>query len=190
MSWTPQTDIDAGLLQAVKDYLRITDTVQDAHIAALITAAEASVRAYLGTAIVAETVTESVQVGRNEGALLLMNRPVSAVTAITDPDGVVVSPDALLLMGESGMLVTGTGVEGRRYLLKPGVWSVTYTGGLSLRPDYATIANNVETATMLCVADLYSNRNPRAIAERDGDVSVSLGTPAYFDYLLGPYRRR
>lgn len=189
----PVTPITAAALDEIKDYLRITDTTQDDHLTTLLTAAQAWAEGYLGTPLANVERTEAVGVARNETYLRLASAPIDTDEGITitDPDGDEHDAGSFVVNAPAGIIATGAGTLAGRPLLQPGTWEVTYTGGLAARDDYATVVEpQVSHAVMLVAADWYANRNPRASAERDGDVSVSLGeAPPWAIALLAPYRR-
>ena len=172
---TEGTPVSATALDALKNHLRITGTAEDTHLAGLIVAATAEAQSYLGCAIVAAAHTEKVLVGRNDARLRIKHRPIDTTAAITiaDPNGNAYDSDWFEVRpwGFAAPLTYGG-----RQILAPGLWTVTYTGGVSVRDDYATvIAPLIAQAITLRAADLYLNRNPRASGERDGDQSITLG---------------
>lgn len=166
----------ATTVDMVKTYLRVSGTDEDALIATLLAAAQADALSYLGTPVVAAERTEKVDVGRSQTYLRLSAVPIdtTASITITDPDGDTWDPDAFAINAGAGLLATGAGTLAGRVTLEPGTWTVTYTGGLSVRHDYAeAIAPTYDLFVLLRTADLYLNRNIRAASESDGDTAIT-----------------
>lgn len=173
---------------ALKDHLRITTTDEDDYLVNLIDVATAAAESYIGCAIISTEHTERVLVGRNTAVLRVKHRPIDPTEpiTITDPGGVDYDADWFELRPWG--FASPYGYSGRQ-ILTPGLWTVTYTGGLSARDDYASvIAPLVEQAVTLKAAALYLDRNPLATAERDGDQSVNLDLTADPFALIARYR--
>lgn len=160
-------------LEDAKAYLRLESAGEDALLGALLATATGLCEAYLGSALVARTITE--ELGTGGGWQRLRHAPVRAITGVEGlpadgaafalpVDGYQIDLDA---QGDGWVRVTRPGSAGRV--------RVTYQAGLAADADGvpAPIAQGVTRLT----AWLYTDRDRRE------------GPPAAVAALWRPYRR-
>lgn len=165
-------------LQDAKDYLRIQTLAENVLVTALLARAQAMVETYLGVRItaVAETMTDHTE--RSERAysrvttLQVPRYPFATTTpapVVVDAQGQTVDPATYTIEPRYGQIYGAPGVT-----FDNGPYAITATVGLSAHPDYATRLEPLVSAAILdLVADLYQRRNPAAVTEAEGGVSVT-----------------
>lgn len=166
-------------------YLRIDAherAAESVDVSLLIIESWAAIQRRIGRRIVAAEVTERIaQSGRC--SLSLKHWPVASVESIVDPHG-----NERALSEFTAKLSLGSLSSDRE--LTSGEWTVTYTGGMSVDSDFESFTLPViHRAVRFDVADKWTNRNPRATSEKDGDVAVSLapgGLCADAEQLIAP----
>jgi hypothetical protein len=173
-------------LSAVKAYLGVAGTDDDALLTELIARASDGIVAHCGREFAAADY-EEYHDGDGSDSVLLNQRPVIEVLALSD-DGVEVAADDHVTYPELGVVRLKSGVFGR------GARSVY----VSYRAGYETIPGDVEQAAIQWTAELYQGRGAadgREIkSERVGDYAVTYdgaenpGVPAEVRAALEPYR--
>lgn len=153
----------ADALVAVKAYLRIDGTGEDAVLAALVETAIASCEGYTGTTLIARGFVETIEAPRAFGSWwrALSASPVVAITGVTDGAGVPVPAAAY----ELDIDASGTG-RLRLFGVGSRVTRVTYRAGLA--SGWATIPEPLRHGIVRMVAHLHALR----------DQADALGPPA------------
>lgn len=159
-------------LQEAKNYLRVTDTDEDAMIHGALLSIEAVIKENLATHIIAEE--ESVYLDGGFEFLQLPKYPISEEEGeellvhcdIYDED---IDEDFYRLVPETGQVF---------YLNEAALWPtgkkrylVTFTSGLSLRSDYGRCLRRIKQAELMWLADMYYNRKASTYKDVIDDVS-------------------
>ena len=173
-------------LTAVKAYLEVTGTDDDALLTDLVARASDAIVAYCGRAFAAADYDECHD-GDGSDIVLLDQRPVISVSALSEDDDAVEADD-FVVYPELGIVRLKSGVFGR------GVRNVR----VSYRAGHETIPADVEQAAIEWVAAMYRARGEVAgrdvSSERVGDYAVTYerdardGMPAAARAVLEPYR--
>jgi uncharacterized phiE125 gp8 family phage protein len=171
----------------VKAWLGITTSADDTVLAALVTAVSMWVQNTIGRQIASQTYTE-VRHGRNKGALMLNNYPVTSITSIAMNGSAIAARSTF---GAAGYYLADDTIYldgGLTFDRGIGNISITYVAG------YATIPADIAQATKQLVALRYREK------DRIGQVSKSiLGETVSFDMkdlpndvrlVLNNYQRR
>ena len=200
-------------LTALKNYLRVQTTAEDAALTLILASAGAVARANLQRPIESTDMTYVIEDERGSslaiGGLHAIERrprlylripdcPVadSPAVTVTDYDGNVLVQDTDFRVElATGMIRVNDGVIfGGIFGRFP--YTVTATVGLALRSDYTTVVEPAIGAAILDIAaDLYRRRNPAATREdAAGGVAVMYGRqeetiPQRALDMLAPYRR-
>jgi hypothetical protein len=202
------------VLADVKNYLRVTSTVEDATLRALLASATGLVTAWLDRPITALSRSYIVEDRRasatnvnvlssdprtGTGTLRIPDAPVASDPAptIADADGSVVDPSMYRINYQTGVVRAANGVgfsSGGAFSRYP--YTIVATTGLATRADYATVVEPCLFQAILdIVADLYQRRNPAATDESDGaGGSVRYGRaeedlPLRTKALIAPFQR-
>lgn len=151
-------------LSAVQQYLGLSSGVDEALLSDLIARASAGACSYCGREFAAADYYEFHD-GEGTEAVLLEQRPVTAVFALSD-DGAEIAADEYVVYPEAGIvrLASGTFGHGAR---------TVYAG---YRAGYETLPGEVEQAVVAWTAELYQSREVggRPVAsERVGDYAVT-----------------
>ena len=133
------------LLAEAKLYLEVAHTAQDARIQNIIDGAEQDVEDFCGIKITSARYTEYVDGGGF--GLWPTNRPVTAVTSVTDIHTGEVVEDYTI---KDSALYLDTGARWPDNL--PGRWEIVYTGG------NATIPAKIQTVVFDLIYRMYHNR--------------------------------
>jgi len=178
-------------LEAVKLYMGISGTTQDAKLTAIIPAAEAAVKTYCDQNLVSDTYTDYVS-GEDSykwSFLALQQRPITSVTSIHRWNGA----DYITALVEiDDYRVNGDEVLGR-FVSGWQNHKVIYTAG------YTTIPDDLQQATCMVVKSLFDRSNKAAgvASEKIGDYAYSLANetsdtatiPAEAKLILNKYKR-
>jgi len=182
IEWVEFPTYDRGdamvFVSDAKDYLRITHSRDDVYLGRTIDRALSDFTARIGKLIVSKSVTESVEVGPRCSSLCVRNTPIDSgeTITITNPYGNEIDEDAFTSHYASGIFKYEREYDEPRFLTE-GTWTVTYTGGLDVRPDWTTVESRLAGAMLDYVTHLYTNRNPLASSEKDGPVGTVLMSP-------------
>jgi hypothetical protein len=173
-------------LSAVKEYLGVAGTDDDALLTDLVARVSDGIVTYCGREFAAADY-EEYHDGEGTDSVLLNQRPVTDVLALSD-DGVEVAADDFVVYPELGIVRLKSGVFGR------GARSV-YVG---YHAGYDAIPGDVEQAAVQWTAELYQScgaAGEREIkSERVGDYAVTYdraedsSVPAEVRAALEPYR--
>lgn len=163
-------------LTELKAYLRVTHTLEDTLITAMLATAKGIIEDALGVPLASATRAWtdrafSPRTDYRPPSLLLPYPCKLAGLVVTDGDGVAV---AATEYDTSELLTTGILWAARGCSWWNGPYSGTATIGLSEHPDYTTRVEPIVNAVIQdIVADLYQRRNPGATAEADPGVSTT-----------------
>lgn len=171
-------------LSAVQRYLGLSSGAEDELLSDLIARVSERVVAYCGREFAAGDYYEYHD-GEGSDVVLLRQRPVSEVYALSQ-DGGAVAADDFAVYPEAGMVRLKSGVFGR------GARNVY----VAYRAGYETIPGDVEQAAIEWTAALYQARSAGArqvTSERVGDYAVTYdedesGAPEGVRAALEPYR--
>lgn len=187
------------VLADAKSYLRQTDTTaEDALITQLLDRALGLAQAYMSRPIVAVQQTFVVEGQGLVKALSVPANPVDLTQPVTVVDGlgVTIDPSLYRVNAQLGTLRRTASTTVLAWWWEWCVWpyTVTWTWGLTARPDYTlTVVPVVGAAILDAVADWFQRRNSAATREAAGggvDVAYAgkLGLPARVCQALDPFR--
>lgn len=159
-------------MASAKDWLRVTDTSEDALIADLIVAARELVELQTGRALIVRTVQETAPSVLASGALELGLVPVQLVSALSQVnisgEATSIDPNDYWLDAARSRVL---------WKFRPGLsahahFKITYTAGFGDTPDL--VPGALRTAILMCVGDWFETR---AIADRLPSKAQALVAP-------------
>lgn len=169
-------------LALAKSALMVSHTAQDAYIQAILDGAEEWVAKYLDVALIRATFTEDLDGG--ELYLWPANRPISAVTSVTD----LIGGDAFPFLLENGSRIRWNSNpvwDLPRWPVGIARWRVVYAAG------YATLPPGVQMGILALVSRAYNARGGELSQSAD-HASINFGALAGSDVCgwLNQYRRQ
>lgn len=143
-------------LSEAKNWLRVTDTSEDALVAQLIRGARELVETVTGRALITRTVQETAPCVLTSGALELGLAPVQAVSAVVQVDisgdETSIDPNDYWLDAARSRICW----KSRPGQSRHGYFKVTYTAGFGDTPDL--VPGALRTAILMCVGNWFEHR--------------------------------
>lgn len=179
---------DLTTVAKVREYLKLEDSLEDAYLATLVSAASAWMKSETGRDLLAANYVETFD-GEGSSGLTLSNGPVASVTSVTvdgDPVPVRATPS------DAGWVLRGDRLELVGYRFSRGVGNVT----VSYRAGYEVIPEDLAQAVVMRAGLSYRDRDWAGMSSRivageslDRRGTVDGGTWAYINGAVQKYRR-